>query len=738
MNHTHKHKRKNKLSLNDRIKRLFSSRFIIVLGAIFLLIGIYYSLNESFYNIYNKVLEFFKPTNTQVVFVPTGSGFINLLLYFLPVIIILVLTILYARKYAKITFPLTLISTIYLITIQIKIFSNIFTGGCYYSSSFMASVFLLIPIFLLLLSVLLHRKLSILIFSFFYFYITLFLYSAGYIVLFVNLSFFIIIFSIIIYWIGKKIGKQSINLTNFIFVIIFLTVFFIRKLVVQTKPEFLVEYISYSILFYILFYVIGIITTFNKEQPLPKWMLLLYNWLNLLYFLISTSFIFIKYFSFEYLWILVSALLLLNLIVIYLFKRKLVTAWLLPYYFTAIFLSSLILPTLFKQDYLFLFTSIFSVLLLIYAISNKSKTAWWISRFALVIAVTLYLLSWIVTYFPTLITSTRLIKDSGILLEGVICGIVMCAVLATTNFQICIDNFSGTKKWYSGHSYIKLIYAFLLISLFLTLAWIVFVLIFQLTDTVIHSSVGLFISGSLYFIIQIMYYAGKNPSFKKSLLYLAFIHVLIYPFLLGWGALGENFIHLGELNMSGILLHYFAIILLVILTSMTVRRIYERNPKTLFMKQGVQVITVVYLVFFLCAEYDNLSILVAYLINSTSTGNISVTTIIGLNQYIPYTVIGWLLSVCLFIVSVLKKRLFLRNCALAIFLLVLIKVYSYDFQTLDPGERSVVFYVTGLFLIGLALVYQKLPQNVYAKESKKIKHFRDLGKKEEPVSQEKS
>ena len=65
-------------------------------------------------------------------------------------------------------------------------------------------------------------------------------------------------------------------------------------------------------------------------------------------------------------------------------------------------------------------------------------------------------------------------------------------------------------------------------------------------------------------------------------------------------------------------------------------------------------------------------------------------------------------AVVVFIRSVIRNTRFLRNFAIVLYCIVLVKLFAIDFESLSAGARTVVFLVLGLFLIGFAFVYPRL------------------------------
>jgi len=261
------------------------------------------------------------------------------------------------------------------------------------------------------------------------------------------------------------------------------------------------------------------------------------------------------------------------------------------------------------------------------------------------------------------------------------------------------------------NTYNRLIRGELLFSLFFTFGWIGFSLLNQLTGTFNYFSVGWFITGSLFFISLIIYYAGNNHSFfKKPILYFSLFFVLLYPLLVNWNMsiYINNLIFNGYLDAKVHLFHYLALGLLVILGIMCINRIHLRNSKNIIIQRGLEILTVVFLLFLLCSEYDSLSVLIASIGNISNNQFTVGANILELNQYLPYSIIIWVVAIIAFIWAIIKNMVFLRNFSLFLFLGILIKVFAYDFSTISTGGRSAVFFVVGIFLIGFAIFYPRL------------------------------
>ena len=121
--------------------------------------------------------------------------------------------------------------------------------------------------------------------------------------------------------------------------------------------------------------------------------------------------------------------------------------------------------------------------------------------------------------------------------------------------------------------------------------------------------------------------------------------------------------------------------------------------------------TVLSLLFIFFIEYDNLSIILSAMQNSSGMGELAGPDQLTLNMLLPYSEMLGVASVVVFIRSVLRNNRFLRNFAIVLFCIMLIKLFAIDFGSLGAGARTAVFMVLGLFLIGFAFVYPRLGKN---------------------------
>ena len=141
---------------------------------------------------------------------------------------------------------------------------------------------------------------------------------------------------------------------------------------------------------------------------------------------------------------------------------------------------------------------------------------------------------------------------------------------------------------------------------------------------------------------------------------------------------------------------------------MVLQSIYRQNPKSKTIQQGVELLAIVSLLFLFCTEFDNLSIILGAMQNTGSASGTVGVDQLTINQFLPYSVMLGIVSVILFVRSIIRQNRFLRNFSIVLYTIMLVKFFVIDFANLSAGARKAVFMVLGLFLIGFAFVYPRL------------------------------
>jgi hypothetical protein len=171
----HKTRSKSKHRKKRGFERFFQSRLPIVSGVLFLLAGLYYLISssdsEGSVSFIDMFRSFLSPSDdAPVMLLAAGEGFLTLALLFLPALIGLTVTGYYATRYKLVTYPVSIIISIYLIVIQAKtLITDLMAGVSTYPNIFISILFLLLPIVLVIVNSKLHHRFLLLCYHVFIF-----------------------------------------------------------------------------------------------------------------------------------------------------------------------------------------------------------------------------------------------------------------------------------------------------------------------------------------------------------------------------------------------------------------------------------------------------------------------------------------------------------------------------------------------------------------------------------------
>ena len=688
---------------NTGLERIIFIWSFVAIGLIFLTIGLYSMLLSSDFLL--KITElfktFFQPSTDQTAVVSVATNSLgSLLLYFVPGLLVLLFSIFYAEKYRTISYSFTLIISVYFIFVQLKLFANVFLGGCVYDYLYQAEIFLLLTVSLLLVAAYVIKKSSVLILSCLYLYLTSALYiltfHEGYEVLLILM----LLFGIATLFVEKRVANPKISLLNYVLATCFYALFFIRKFVVNSKPEFLHVFFLTGGLFYLVFHIIPVFLTRTNDKKFSlKGFRSIIVGSNLLVYIGTTSYVLLKYYNNTVLCFLAPVLLLVNLALVYLISKYKPTTWQLPYHYALIFLSALILPLWLQESRLFLFGGVLSVLMVGYAVHWKDKIGFWISLSALGLAVLSYLFSWVVGYIPVIVWLRAL--TPYVMWRALLSSIALLVLLWGTKKIVKSAVLPVSEEVFTASKYIRILNICLFSVLFLTLGWVLFVLLKLVTGSVNYSVIGWFISGSIFFISLISYFSGKYSPLKKTTHYAGLVFALLYPIFSGVNTYFCSFIKSGTLDSIAIMLHYAGLILFVLLSVMVVKRVKKRYNKKTSVLRVIQFLSIVYLGYLLLAEYDNISLIINHL--SVNTGLLDSASL-NKNYFFPYSIIFSVYATVIYLYALIKQNKFLRLLSFALIILCLIKIFLLDIESIPDANTGAIYAFVGIYLVGFAIL----------------------------------
>lgn len=689
------------------------SKALAAIGIVFTLAGFVYAITlfKNSDSLIQLFLNLFQPQElVEVEQEMPGGTFNGFLFFFLPSVVGLAIFGYFKNLLKQWNKPISVFLASAVMFLQIILALKMFLQGEWYFPN------LAISILFIVLIVIVHfwnawrlKSVSVLLIAIGYFYFSLLTLSVFYLRSFEYYFSVAIIFSVVHYMVSKAIAKPSLNLLNQAFAIGFIGLFWLRKFVVNTKPDFLLVFLVFATAFYILFYVITLLAS-RKDQPgLSKWSQVGMLWGNFLFFAATTGFVIIKFYGFGYLWILVSALILLHSGGTWWMKQTESTAWKLPHTFINVVLASLLLPLLLQQNMVLIFVSGLSVGMLYVTLIDKNKTTYWAYLASAGLMLLLLAYNWFVVYLPALIFPIE-VPQSELMVHGIVSTLAVMLALLMQLVMIKDDTLPSVRQAPDTIKLRRILRVLILGALFGFLTWVSSIIVIRLENSTIWVPVAWFIAGALFFIGFFIGNAGKKNFLKKPILYTAFVFLMLYPLLVQWRMFAVNAmqVHMGQYHVAGIVLHYIALAVMVILMLLVIPKIMYQVRREAATKAFLQLLSIVIIILVIGFEYENLYIIVS---GSRTLPMLSVAgqdIPVSGNHYLAFSVLAGLLMIAVLVKSLLDNDIPLRNISFVVSGLILLKIFFYDFSVISTGMRAVVFIATGIILLSIAILYPRL------------------------------
>lgn len=713
------HRKKKKSSKSDRI-----STILLYAGLLFMLLGLIYIFESAGRGngISTLLQQIFTPSNDIEVKKESGMLGIKVFLYFLPVCLILILNVFFSKKLKLISSILAISALFYLLLVQVWILAISITLNIY-PNLLTASVFLWLLVLLLLANMYVLQKPIVSILTILFFYISIVLFSPNF---FGSQNFllgYVLIFSTLVFFVSKHIKQPSLNLLNNAFALGFMGLFWLRKFVVNSKPDFLVVFIVFATAFYILFYTITLLASRKQHDSLPKWSQLAMLWGNFLFFAITMGFVMLRYYGAGQLWMLSAGMLLLHLAGMSAMKRFESFAWKWPHYFLFIVLASLMLPLLGQQSMLLLFASGMSLGLLYYTLQYKEKFSYWafVGSFFVMLGMLAYY--WLSSYLPAIVLPKE-VPGNELMWHGVLSTTAVAIALAALYYMLKDEDVPSSGFSMDGSLLKRMVRVFLWLATFAAAGWIGSFIVIAMEGSTFYVPMVWFFTGASIFIVSITLLTGKKSFLKLPMLYSGFAFMLLYLPLVQWRMISINtiWIESGTYLALGMVMHVLDLLLLFVLSVMVIRRVVTQAAKKPAQKAVVQFISIVFISLVLCFEYENLYVLLTASKAGVAAGYIASDALLSGNRYLPFSVVSGMFMVGVLLKSLLDNDNSMRNIAFVLLGLLLLKVFFYDFDILSTGMRAVVFIATGVMLLGIAMAYprvQKEGKQRYERKHKK-------------------
>lgn len=168
-----------------------------------------------------------------------------------------------------------------------------------------------------------------------------------------------------------------------------------------------------------------------------------------------------------------------------------------------------------------------------------------------------------------------------------------------------------------------------------------------------------------------------------------------------------------DLSTIGFLFHYVLIALLIVVATITLRKMQlltEFNRKT---KNAYSWFYVFFFVFLASAELDHLVVILS------GTTLQDMHHVVTQNHKIGYPILWGITSFLLIAIGLKMKKRHLRIISLTLFLITIIKLFTVDIQGISEGGKIAAFISLGVLLLIVSFMYQRLKKILLADEPAK-------------------
>jgi hypothetical protein len=475
-----------------------------------------------------------------------------------------------------------------------------------------------------------------------------------------------------------------------------------------------VFYISVILLFIFsgLFFISGFVDSYIGRS---KWKYKIEYWFilinSLFYFFIMIVILYKSGYK-NYLSVFVFLLSSVHLIAIYYMDKKNLTYNKVPYLISTLIITCSFLPLILRISPAIVFLAPLSVFLILFSKYSRNQASVLFSLGAMAIMVIIYLYQWAFSFIPDIFVRDD-IQNKAMFYKGLVSSVFILPAFAINNSLLKRLAISFSHKWLSKGKYLKYIKGALLLVIYLFLYWIFNYILISIFENENLDLLIWFSFNCLYFIFYIPYLARQRSSFLRLIIILSIISSLAYLTIIHFNIIQLRNLYLEALGMKifPFLFHYIPVALLAGML-FTLLKYFKRafaGKKTLI--KGFWMFFYFLSVFILLSEFNHLAIL--YGVHK----GMGIDEIIDNNRKIPYSLLLLLSFFVVLISGFIVKSRFLRLFSLIILTAVLIKILAYDMITMQTQSKMILFLILGLFLLGISLLYPKIKQLFFQKDS---------------------
>lgn len=523
------------------------------------------------------------------------------------------------------------------------------------------------------------------------------------------ISIFFILLILVLSRRRKSVEMEAISLCAWIFAGLW---WIFRYL--ETRNTFLLYgYFVAGSLIYLVFFLSNIVAGSYHDSPRVKKLmestLIIAN--SSFYY---ASIVFLLYFSGlrTYEPVFTAILLISNVIIFYFAGNKNISYNKIPYLLFTGIISAMLLPWIFRMDYLLLFFAVFSVYLMVFSRYSGNQLSILLSLGAMTAMILIYLYQWIFEYLPVFFTE-NVLPDKLLFYKGLLSGFFVFLSVSINAKILEKVHISFSKKWFVRGTYRKILKGVFLLAVYLFSFWAFNYFISGLIPKQLIKPLIWCSFNSIYFICAILILAKQRSSFLPISFILAIILSLFLP-MMGYSYtinIRDTYLESDSSFLAAFLYHYIVTGFLIILLLVLLRYVNRSfGGKKAFIK-AFWVYFSLFILFLIYSEFNHLIVFLGYV------RGVKIIEIITRNQQILISLLLAFCAIIILFIGFIRKTRFLRIYSLVIMAGIVAKIIIIDLPTIGPLTRTVVFLFLGAILLLISFFYSRVKHIFLAKHA---------------------
>lgn len=398
-----------------------------------------------------------------------------------------------------------------------------------------------------------------------------------------------------------------------------------------------------------------------------------------------------------------ALLLVINISIFYYAGNKNISYNKIPYLLFTGIIIAMILPWIFRMDYLLIFFAVFSLYLMFFSRYSGNQISIILSLGSMAVMILIWLYQWIFEYLPSFFIE-NLPPDKHLFYKGLIAGFFVFVAVSMNSKLLERLHIGFSKKWFVRGTYLKILKGVSLFAVYLLSYWAFNYLVLWLFPRQLIKPLIWCSFNCIYFICTILILAKQRSSFLPILFIFAIILNLFYPMLVHRYNINirDTYLETDSSYLTLFLYHYLVAGLLIILLLVLLRFVNRSFGGNKVLIKAYWVYFSLFLLFLLYSEFNHFIVLLSYMRGT------KMTQIITRDHEILLSLVLMICAIIILFTGLIRKTRFLRIYSLIILVGVIAKIIIIDIPTLGPLTKTVVFLILGFILLMISFFYSRV------------------------------